>query len=182
MRPPTLFRPAPPRSALHNVLWTALQSAVIWGATLLVIPLLIVAVERRISWRASPWIHAPVAAVILFLACSALNIAAGFELAVRGRGTPLPTAAPRLFVASGPYRYVRNPMAVAGIGQGLAVGLWFGSWTVLAYALLGALLWHFAIRPAEENDLLARFGNTYDEYRMRVPLWRARYPIASRTP
>lgn len=176
MRPPTLFRPAPPRSALTNVLWTVVQSAVIWAAALFLIPLFIVAFERRFGGRPVSWIHAPTAAVILFLVCSALNLAAGFELAMRGQGTPLPTAGPRNLVVSGPYRYVRNPMAIAGIGQGIAVGMWFGSWVVLSYALAGAFVWHYGMRPAEERDLLARFGKAYADYRTAVPLWRARYP------
>lgn len=169
-----LFRPAPPRNAITNVLWTAAQSAVIWGIALFLVPLLLVALERRLGSHSVSWVHAPAVAVILFLVCSVLNLATGFELAVRGEGTPLPTAGPRKLVLSGPYRYVRNPMAIAGIGQGIAVGLWFGSWVVLIYALAGALVWHYAIRPAEERDLLARFGEAYAQYRTAVPLWRAR--------
>jgi protein-S-isoprenylcysteine O-methyltransferase Ste14 len=61
-------------------------------------------------------------------------------------------------VLAGPYRHVRNPMAVAGIAQGVAVALWLGSWAVLLYAVSGALLWHMAIRSAEERDLAERFG------------------------
>jgi protein-S-isoprenylcysteine O-methyltransferase Ste14 len=34
-------------------------------------------------------------------------------------------------VIAGPYRYVRNPMAVAGILQGIAVGWYLGSVSVI---------------------------------------------------
>jgi protein-S-isoprenylcysteine O-methyltransferase Ste14 len=176
MRTSTLFRPAPPRSTLTNVLWTLVQSALIWGVALILVPLVIVAMEHRFGGHPVWWIRAPVAAVILFLLCSALNLAAGFELAVRGEGTPLPIAGPRKLVVGGVYRYVRNPMAIAGIGQGIAVGLWFGSSVVLIYALTGALVWHYGIRPAEERDLLAHFGEAYAHYRTTVPLWRVRGP------
>ncbi|HEY3593950.1 MAG TPA: isoprenylcysteine carboxylmethyltransferase family protein [Polyangiaceae bacterium] len=159
---------------MTNVLWTALQSALIWGVALFLVPLLIVALEHRFGGHPLSWPAAPVAAVILFLLCSALNLAAGFELAVRGEGTPLPTAGPRKLVVGGVYRYVRNPMAIAGIGQGIAVGLWFGSWLVLIYAFAGAFVWHYGVRPAEEQDLLARFGEAYAHYRIAVPLWRGR--------
>lgn len=104
MRTPTVFRPAPPRSALRNVLWTAVQSVVIWGVALFVVPLLLVAFERSVGGHPVSRIHAPVAACILFLACSALNLAAAVGLAVRGEGTPLPTAAPRRLVLTGPYQ------------------------------------------------------------------------------
>src|SRR3979490_1029596 len=140
MRTSTLFRPAPPRSTRRNVLWTVAQSVVIWGVALCLVPLLLVALERRVGGHAVSSIHLPIAAAILFLVCSALNVVAGVGLAVRGEGTPLPTAAPRRLVLGGPYRYVRNPMAMAGIGQGIAVGLWFGSWVVLGYALAGAIV------------------------------------------
>jgi protein-S-isoprenylcysteine O-methyltransferase Ste14 len=33
-------------------------------------------------------------------------------------------------VVVGPYRIVRNPMAVAGALQTIGVGLWVGSWAV----------------------------------------------------
>lgn len=176
MRTPTLFRPAPPRSALSNLLWLAAQCTVIWSATLVVLPLLIVGAERRLGGQPVWWLHSHGAAIALFLLCSALNGAAGVGLAISGEGTPLPAAAPRKLVLGGPYRYVRNPMAIAGIGQGIAVAIWFGSWVVLGYALTGALVWHFAIRPVEEQDLVERFGDPYVGYRGSVPLWWPRYP------
>jgi protein-S-isoprenylcysteine O-methyltransferase Ste14 len=92
-------------------------------------------------------------------------------LAVRGRGTPLPLVSTRHLVVSGPYRHVRNPMAIAGILQGIAVAMWLGSWLVLVYSALGAVVWHTLVRPAEERDLRARFGTAYTKYRDSVPLW-----------
>lgn len=176
MRPPTLFRPAPPRSALQNVLWTAAQCAAVWGVTLFLAPLALIALERRLGIPSLPAIHLPLIAAILFVAFSALNLSAGAGLSVHGKGTPLPTSAPRRLVLDGPYGYVRNPMALAGIGQGVAVALWFGSWVVLGYALAGALVWHLGLRPAEERDLIARFGPEYARYRAAVPLWWPRFP------
>src|SRR6516165_7308938 len=41
----------------------------------------------------------------------------------KGRGTPAPFDPPREFVASGPYRYVRNPMYVGGTAVILGAGL-----------------------------------------------------------
>ena len=153
---------------------TAAQSLVVWGLALAVVPVLLVAVERRVGVPAFDFSGRWGVALALFVGCSALNTASGAVLAVRGRGTPLPVACPRALVIAGPYRYVRNPMAVAGIGQGVAVALGLGSWLVLGYALAGAVLWHAAIRPAEERDLAARFGRAYIAYRNAVPLWRPR--------
>ena len=145
-----------------------------WGLALAVGPALLVAAERRVGVRGFDFPGRWGVALGVFVACSALNVASGAVLAVRGRGTPLPVACPRALVVAGPYRYVRNPMAVAGIGQGVAVALGLGSWLVLLYALAGAVIWHVAVRPAEERDLAARFGRAYTTYRRAVPLWRAR--------
>jgi protein-S-isoprenylcysteine O-methyltransferase Ste14 len=79
--------------------------------------------------------------------------------------------APRELVVEGPYRFLRNPMAVAGLGQASAVGLWLGSWSVLAYVLAGGVIWHILVRPVEEADLARRFGPPYEAYRRSTPLW-----------
>ena len=172
---PTLFRPARPRSTAANILWTAAQSVVIWGLALAVGPALLVGLERQLGVTGLRFAPHPIVAIVLFVACSALNLSAGVALAARGHGTPLPMACPRDLVVAGPYRHVRNPMAVAGIGQGIAVAVWLGSWIVLLYAAAGAVLWHVAIRPAEERDLAARFGSAYEAYRSAVLLWWPRW-------
>jgi protein-S-isoprenylcysteine O-methyltransferase Ste14 len=74
-------------------------------------------------------------------------------------------------VIAGPYRYVRNPMAVAGIAQGVAVGLLLGSWLVVIWALCGSLVWNSLIRPFEEEDLEKRFGDDFRAYRDHVKCW-----------
>ena len=72
-------------------------------------------------------------------------------------------------------------MAVAGIGQGLAVGLMLGSWLVALYAFLGSLAWNWAIRPHEEADLASRFGAEFEAYQARVSCWWPK-GYAPRTP
>jgi len=71
---------------------------------------------------------------------------------------------------------VRNPMAVAGIGQGVAVGFVLGSYLVIIYAITGAFIWHFGVRPSEERNLAKRFGTTYQNYKQRVYCWWPRFP------
>ena len=88
-----------------------------------------------------------------------------------GGGTPLPLDQTNFMVTSGPYRYVRNPMAIAGIGQGICVAIFFQSVPILVYALLGAIIWHWVVRPYEERDMVERFGDSYLEYRRRVSCW-----------
>ena len=92
-------------------------------------------------------------------------------MVTQGQGTPLPLDQTNRLVVGGPYRWVRNPMAVAGIGQGLAVAIAAQSWFVFGYALLGAIVWQFVVRPIEERDLESRFGQEYLDYRKRVRCW-----------
>ena len=88
-----------------------------------------------------------------------------------GRGTPLPLDHAQHLVIQGPYKYVRNPMAVSGIGQGLAVALILGSPLTVLYALMGSLIWQLIFRPLEDDDLEARFGTAFREYRKNVRCW-----------
>jgi len=88
-----------------------------------------------------------------------------------GRGTPLPLDATRELVVRGPYAGVRNPMVMAGLGQGLAVGLYSGSVLVLLYVVVGGLIWDLVVRPMEEADLLRNFGARYQRYREAVKCW-----------
>jgi protein-S-isoprenylcysteine O-methyltransferase Ste14 len=74
-------------------------------------------------------------------------------------------------IRSGIYAYVRNPMAISGIGQGLAVALFLVSPLVAVYALMGASLWQFVFRPLEEEDLRKNFGADYENYCETVRCW-----------
>ena len=174
---PFAFRPAAPRStALVHVASTFGQIVVFWGFFLVVLPILVGWLERRwgvgVEWS---WFTGIVGAVVLVCAC-VLGISSAISMSVRGQGTPLPSAMPNRLVVAGPYRYIRNPMAVAGIVQGVAVGLLLGSWLVVAYALVGSLLWNYAVRPLEEVDLEQRFGAEYRAYRDSVRCWVPRIP------
>lgn len=153
------------------VIWTLGQTVIFWGVFLWVLPLGIVEFERYCGIDTFEHAHQSHLAVVMFTIASCLGLWSGMTMAIHGNGTPLPTAtAPRLVVA-GPYRFVRNPMAVAGILQGLSVAWYLGSYGVLVYSLAGAVLWHIVVRPVEESDLKLRFGETYQVYQRCVLLW-----------
>lgn len=160
-----IFREARPASAAWNVAKTMAQVVVFWGVLLFLLPWVIAAVEG-VSFPPLRWLGAA-----LFGVASSVGLAAAYAMAVRGEGTPLPLDHPRRLVVAGPYGVVRNPMAVSGIAQGCAVGLFAGSYGVIAYSFLGALVWHFGVRPFEERHLRAKFGDAYDAYRRSVGLW-----------
>ncbi|MFK4791806.1 methyltransferase family protein [Microbacterium sp. ZW T5_56] len=168
---PFRIRPARGTGARHHLLNTAAQIMVFWAVLLWLVPLGIRFIEER--WQlAIPvpgWVH--VVGVILFVAAAPIGLWSAAVMASLGEGTPLPAAAARDLVIVGPYRVVRNPMAVAGIGQGVASGLILGSWLVVLYALAGALIWNWLVRPGEEADLEQRFGEPFRRYRDSVNCW-----------
>lgn len=177
IRGPFAFRPAARvlRSASY-LTRTFGQIIVFWGLFLAVFPVVIAFLERR--WGVDLQFSQPVhlLGLAVLLAASALGIWSAVVMATLGDGTPLPSAMPSRLVIAGPYRWVRNPMALAGIVQGAAIGLLLSSWLVIVYAIAGSLLWNYAIRPLEEADLLERFGGQFERYRDRVRCWVPRIP------
>jgi protein-S-isoprenylcysteine O-methyltransferase Ste14 len=162
-------RVARPASRGWNSLKTVAQIAVMWGLLLGVLPLGIDLVER---WLGSPRLPAcPGLGAMLFAVASLLGLATANALVRDGEGTPLPLDTARKLVLSGPYRHVRNPMAMFGFAQGFAVGLWLGSPAVLVYTAVGVVIWQGLARPWEEADLERRFGDRYRRYRAAVHCW-----------
>ncbi len=171
IRGPFAFRPARQRGARFHVAATFGQIVEFWGFFLGLLPMFLGFLEQR--WGlAAPFPQGTGAAglVVLVLA-SGLGIWSAISMSTKGNGTPLPAAMATTLVVAGPYRWIRNPMAVAGVVQGAAVGLMLHSWFVVGYAVLGSLVWNYAVRPLEEADLKARFGSSFEAYREAVPCW-----------
>jgi protein-S-isoprenylcysteine O-methyltransferase Ste14 len=171
-------REARPASRGWNVLKTLSQTAVFWSVFLVLLPAGVFALEGAMGlggWRfpstAGAW-----GGSVLFVLGGSLGLTSGVVMAVQGRGTPLPADCPRELVVAGPYRHIRNPMAVAGLSQGVAVGIFLGSPAVIAYALAGGPIWNCFVRPWEEADLEGRFGETYRGYRKAVRCWLPSFP------
>jgi protein-S-isoprenylcysteine O-methyltransferase Ste14 len=94
----------------------------------------------------------------------------------KGRGTPAPFDPPREFVASGPYRYVRNPMYVGATAVMLGAGLVLSSPAIVMLALGFLLIMHLFVVLYEEPALAGRFGASYQQYRSSVHRWLIRKP------
>ncbi|CAH0171004.1 MULTISPECIES: isoprenylcysteine carboxylmethyltransferase family protein [unclassified Microbacterium] len=168
---PFSFRLATATTTRAHVTRSAAQIVVFWGLFLGVIPAVIVFFEQRWSLHVDFPDAVRVGGGILFVAAGALGLWSAAVMSTQGEGTPLPSAMARRLVVTGPYRFVRNPMAIAGIAQGVAVGLAMGSWVVIVYALSGSLIWNWIVRPLEEDDLEARFGAEYVAYAQAVRCW-----------
>jgi protein-S-isoprenylcysteine O-methyltransferase Ste14 len=170
---PFAFRVATDRSPAGHLRHSLAQLVFFWTSFLIVLPIVLAWFERRwrLEWsplRNSTWAGA---GPIVFVVASALGVWSCLAMALRGEGTPLPAATARNLVVVGPYRFVRNPIAVAGAFQTIGVGLWLGSWMVLVSSIAGGLIWNTFIRPEEEADLVARFGHDYEAYRAVVRCW-----------
>jgi protein-S-isoprenylcysteine O-methyltransferase Ste14 len=166
-------REAPDRGTLRLFAATLGQKLVVWPVCFALLPLALFWVERAAgggAWQfASPAARA--GGILLFLLASAANLASSYVMVTRGRGTPLPSACARRLVVTGPYRYLRNPMAVSALAQAAGAGVYLGSPLALLYVLGAALLWQCVARPWEEEDLERRFGESYRRYREAVRCW-----------
>lgn len=172
-----IFRVTRHADSRSLALYTIAQSAAFWILLLLVLPFLLAHLEERAGIPTVPHSAALTAiGAVLLVSGAALGVTSAVFMVRLGRGTPLPSAAAPIMVTSGPYRFVRNPMAVGGLAQGLAVAVWFGSPTIMLYVLVGALIWHIVVRPLEEHDLELRFGLPFAEYRHTTKCWVPRLP------
>ena len=99
------------------------------------------------------------------------------DFAVRGRGTPNPADPPRALVVDGLYRFVRNPMYVAIVTSLLGQAAMFRSSAVVWYAAIVAAAFHLRVVLYEEPKLTELFGDSYADYRRRVPRWIPRVAL-----
>lgn len=112
-----------------------------------------------------------VAAVVVGLACL-LDCFTRFAL--EGRGTPAPVEQTEVLVASGLYRFVRNPMYVCVLTIVAGQALLFGQALLLAYAGMLLLAFHLFVQFYEEPQLRRRFEGSYEAYCLHVHRWRPR--------
>ncbi len=88
-----------------------------------------------------------------------------------GKGTPAVFDPPREFVAVGPYAYVRNPMYIGGFILIIGFGLYHTSVSILIFAIILSVIFHFFVLFVEEPILGTKFGRSYLEYRKNVNRW-----------
>ncbi len=166
-------RVARPASVRWNLAKTLLQVVLMWLVFLFVAPAILYRLEDELGlasrrFASGFWRRV---GVLLFVAGGTLGLVSAWFMVTRGEGTPLPADAARRLVIVGPYRYVRNPMAIGSFTQGIAVGLFLGSPLATAYALAGSVGWNYFVRPWEELDLERRFGAPYAAYKESVRCW-----------
>ena len=94
-----------------------------------------------------------------------------WDFTFTGRGTPAPVDPPKVLVARGLYRTVRNPMYLGVLSILLGEIIVFNSWALLRYALAFGLGFHLFVVYYEEPTLKRKFGVAYEEYCRTVPRW-----------
>jgi protein-S-isoprenylcysteine O-methyltransferase Ste14 len=79
---------------------------------------------------------------------------------------------PKLLMTRGPYAVSRHPMYLAELALWLGWTVLYGSVVVFVGFLLLCLVTG-VLAQREERALEAKFGDTYREYKTRVPRWLA---------
>jgi protein-S-isoprenylcysteine O-methyltransferase Ste14 len=114
--------------------------------------------------------------LVLAVGGALLGLSCIVAFAVKGRGTPAPFDPPREFVADGPYRLVRNPMYVGGVGVIAGAGLVVTSPSIVLLAAAALVAAHLFVVLYEEPALTRRFGASYLHYKASVHRWLPRLP------
>jgi protein-S-isoprenylcysteine O-methyltransferase Ste14 len=78
---------------------------------------------------------------------------------------------PKYLVKRGPYQFTRNPSYLSVLVIALGWAVFYGSISIMIGALIAWLFFNFVVVPREEHDLETRFGESYLEYKNRVPRW-----------
>jgi len=178
---PSLCLAAWTASGRHTARRAALQAVAFTGLMLYAIPSAVFAqiggTWHTLLGRPLPWTNAWAQ---LLAVPAVVGLSAVQEFAMRGRGTPLPFDPPARLVVTGPYAYVANPMQLS---MSLVLVVWaamLGSWWIAAGVVVavaysaGLAAWH------EDEELAARYGAAWTDYRRRVRRWRPRWRPADR--
>lgn len=144
-------------------------AALLVGLVLLFLP------AGAVSWSGitrPAAIHVPqVIGMAVGVGGAALALWCVIAFAFVGRGTPLPFDPPRRLVVRGPYRFVRNPMAI-GVALALAgAALYYESIDLMTSTGLFVIVIHFLVVLYEEPTLRRTFGDEYEDYSRRVRRW-----------
>jgi protein-S-isoprenylcysteine O-methyltransferase Ste14 len=117
--------------------------------------------------------------IVLAVPGALLVFASIGSLILRGQGTPAPFDPPVVFVPTGPYRYVRNPMYLGAALVLAGYGLFQRSASVVLLAVGFLLAIHLFVLLVEEPGLERRFGDSYITYKRAVNRWLPRTPRGS---
>ena len=87
-----------------------------------------------------------------------------------GKGTPMPFSRTEKLIVNGFYRFVRNPLYIAGVFVLAGEAFLFQSVGIFIYCLIMFGIFNLIIQM-EETFLEDKFGEDYLHYRNSVPRW-----------
>ena len=151
-----------------TLLKTAIFLIIAPGTVIVYVPYLLLGRRFQIPTEAN------LLGLVLVLPGAAILLICAWDFGVTGRGTPAPIDPPKILVARGLYRYVRNPMYVGVALVLLGESILFASARVLGYALCVCLAFHLFVLFYEEPGLRRKFGDSYVDYCHRVNRWLPR--------
>jgi protein-S-isoprenylcysteine O-methyltransferase Ste14 len=112
--------------------------------------------------------------IIIYLICAV-------SFLVKGLGTPgiwftgplkwVIGNEPKKLVASGIYKYSRNPMYVGVLSVVLGEALFYQRLILVHYFIFLFILFHLVVIMIEEPHLKKKYGEEYDEYRKKTRRW-----------
>lgn len=125
-------------------------------------------IELGLPWRG--------AGAVVFAAFLVIYLYCSYVLTHHGEGAYVEFDPPAKFVAVGPYRWVRNPVAASVVGMLAGEAVALSSIGIMLLFLVSLPLAHAQVVCIEEPLLRKRFGPDYLEYLRRVPRWLPRPP------
>lgn len=155
-----------PRATRAQAVVSSLGS---WVAIFAVLPIAIGRRDRKAGWKAGrPGLINRLGVLPLGLGAAGLVWCMGEHY--RPGETVEVSLVPENLIASGPYRFSRNPMYVSEQAMLLGWVLYFGSPRVMgcSVALGGAM--RYAV-GREERTLIEQFGDQWKEYSAKAPRW-----------
>lgn len=99
-----------------------------------------------------------------------------FAEAQIGLGMPLPMIPTKRLVVVPPFTYCRNPMVLGTVIGYFGFGVCLGSISAIAIVLVFAALLLLYVKVLEEEELEARFGVAYLDYKRTTPFLLPRVP------
>lgn len=113
---------------------------------------------------------------LLILCGALLGLGCAGLFTIVGKGTPAPIDPPKILVAVGAYRFVRNPMYIGVLAVLYGEALFFHSIPLTLYALAITTAFHLFTVFYEEPALRKQFGKSYEDYCANVSRWLPKIP------
>lgn len=95
---------------------------------------------------------------------------------IEGEGSPAPWCPPTKFMVTGPYRYMRNPMATGIILTLIAISSMILSAPIAIWTAIVFVTYTVYYIFIEEPGLQTRFGDQYTQYKANVNRWLPSFP------